>query len=91
MGGFELDLLREFHGPNAGYVIALYEQYLEDPESVDAETRALFSRHAADLDGDPTAGTDGTSSAASPARADGTASADGSASPAGIDQIVFIA
>ena len=32
-----MDLLREFHGPNAGYAIALYEQYLEDPDSVDAE------------------------------------------------------
>ncbi len=97
-----MDLLREFHGPNAGYVIALYEQYLEDPESVDAATRALFSRHAADLDGDPsTAAPRPTSDfAPGPSGPAGTASTDGTAStvstgdtagPADIDQIVFIA
>jgi 2-oxoglutarate dehydrogenase E1 component len=31
-----------FYGPNAGYVIELYERYLADPTSVDAETRAFF-------------------------------------------------
>jgi len=31
-----------FYGPNAGYVIELYEHYLADPASVDAETRAFF-------------------------------------------------
>lgn len=31
-----------FHGPNLGYVIELYEAYLEDPESVDPEMRAYF-------------------------------------------------
>lgn len=38
-----MDLLREFHGPNAGYIVELYEKYQEDPSSVDAETRALFN------------------------------------------------
>ncbi len=33
-----------FHGANAGYVQELYEKYLSDPDSVDAETRALFAR-----------------------------------------------
>ena len=70
-----MDLLREFHGPNAGYVIALYEQYLEDPESVDPAARELFSRHVPTLDGDPSA-----------APATGFPSC-----PADIDQIVFIA
>jgi len=31
-----------FHGPNLGYVLELYEQYLRDPQSVDAATRAFF-------------------------------------------------
>ncbi|GAB4454750.1 MAG: 2-oxoglutarate dehydrogenase E1 component [Armatimonadaceae bacterium] len=35
------DLL-DFHGPNAGYILELYERYEEDPNSVDAEVRALF-------------------------------------------------
>ncbi len=70
-----MDLLREFHGPNAGYVIALYEQYLEDPDSVDAATRELFSRYTPSLDGDPA----------------GVPTGDFPACPADIDQIVFIA
>ncbi len=37
-----------FHGPNAGYVLDLYERYLEDPDSVDAATRALFDAWTAD-------------------------------------------
>ncbi len=40
------------YGANAGYVQALYEQYLEDPASVDAETRAYFGAIASQ----PTAG-----------------------------------
>jgi 2-oxoglutarate dehydrogenase E1 component len=36
--------LRTFHGPNAGYVWELYEQYLKDSASVDAVTRAAFER-----------------------------------------------
>ena len=98
-----MDILREFHGPNAGYVIALYEQYLEDPESVDAATRALFSRHAPSLDGDPSAAIDGTDDTDERFSTDvtddtderfsidGTDGIDGRDSPASIDQIVFIA
>lgn len=33
-----------FHGPNAGYVIELYERYQHDPQSVDPATRAIFER-----------------------------------------------
>ena len=84
-----MDLLREFHGPNAGYVIALYEQYLEDPDSVDAATRELFSRHVPSLDGEPS----GTPPSEAPAAgsAAGPAHIDQAAGPADIDQIVFIA
>lgn len=39
-----MDLWQEFHGPNAGYVLDLYERFLSDPAGVDAEARALFER-----------------------------------------------
>lgn len=32
-----------FHGPNAGYIYELYERYLNEPESLDAATRAFFA------------------------------------------------
>ncbi|MCU0494184.1 MAG: 2-oxoglutarate dehydrogenase E1 component [Chloroflexaceae bacterium] len=32
-----------FHGPNEGYVLELYERYLQNPEAVDAATRAFFA------------------------------------------------
>nr|CAA9282607.1 2-oxoglutarate dehydrogenase E1 component [uncultured Armatimonadetes bacterium] len=34
----------DFHGPNAGYVLELYDRYQQDPASVDAGTRAFFER-----------------------------------------------
>lgn len=34
--------LKRFYGPNAGYVLELYEHYQQNPESVDAATRAIF-------------------------------------------------
>ncbi|SVD88718.1 uncharacterized protein METZ01_LOCUS441572, partial [marine metagenome] len=46
-----VDLLREFHGPNAAYILELYEKYLADPNSVDAETRAGFARWTPPMDG----------------------------------------
>ncbi|MGE5249201.1 MAG: 2-oxoglutarate dehydrogenase E1 component [Bacteroidota bacterium] len=33
---------QEFHGPNLGYVLQLYDQYQRDPDSVDPATRKLF-------------------------------------------------
>jgi 2-oxoglutarate dehydrogenase E1 component len=36
--------LEDFYGPNAGYVLELYERYQLDPESVDPETRAFFEQ-----------------------------------------------
>ncbi len=35
--------LEQFYGPNAGYVLELYERFRRDPASVDAASRALFS------------------------------------------------
>ncbi len=32
-----------FHGPNAGYLLDLYEQYCTDPNAVDEVTRAFFA------------------------------------------------
>ncbi|WP_119066012.1 2-oxoglutarate dehydrogenase E1 component [Aggregatilinea lenta] len=37
-----MDFWRDFPGPNAGYVLELYERYRDDPASVDAQTRAFF-------------------------------------------------
>ena len=34
--------LEEFYGPNAGYVLDLYERYQQDPASVDPGTRETF-------------------------------------------------
>lgn len=39
-----MDLWREFHGPNAGYILELYERYQSNPDSVDAATRAAFDQ-----------------------------------------------
>ena len=39
-----MNTLLDFHGPNAGYALELYEQYQRDPHSVGAETRAFFSQ-----------------------------------------------
>jgi 2-oxoglutarate dehydrogenase E1 component len=36
--------LSAFHGPNAGYVLDLYDRYRQDPDSVDPDTRATFER-----------------------------------------------
>lgn len=38
-----------FHGPNMGYVLELYDRYLQDPASVDAETRAFFQNWSPEL------------------------------------------
>ncbi len=38
--------LETFYGPNAGYVLELYEQYAQDPALVDAATRAVFDTWA---------------------------------------------
>jgi 2-oxoglutarate dehydrogenase E1 component len=45
-----MEFWRDFHGPNAGYVLELYDRYKQDPESVDAATRALFARWSPPVD-----------------------------------------
>ncbi len=37
-----MNFWQEFQGPNAGYVLELYERFLQDPNSVDTATRAFF-------------------------------------------------
>src|ERR1051326_7066682 len=36
------NLFEEFHGPNAGYVLEMYERYQRDPSSIDPEAREFF-------------------------------------------------
>jgi 2-oxoglutarate dehydrogenase E1 component len=42
--------LRAFHGPNAGYVLELYERFLHDPDSVPGGWRDFFEHTPPDLD-----------------------------------------
>jgi 2-oxoglutarate dehydrogenase E1 component len=44
-----------FHGPNAGYILELYERYQKDPQSVDAQTRTVFEQWASMMDEQPVA------------------------------------
>ncbi len=37
-----MDLWQEFHGPNAAYILDLYERFRQDPTSVDPGAQALF-------------------------------------------------
>ncbi|MEP7286237.1 MAG: 2-oxoglutarate dehydrogenase E1 component [Chloroflexota bacterium] len=39
-----IQLWEKFYGPNAGYVLELYDRYRKDPNSVDAQTRAFFEQ-----------------------------------------------
>ncbi len=50
-----MDLWREFHGPNAGFVLELYDRYRQNPESVDAATRAFFAQWTPPGEGRPAA------------------------------------
>src|SRR5260370_14763137 len=40
--GLYMDDLKAFYGPNAGYVLELYDRYRQNPASVDSATRAIF-------------------------------------------------
>lgn len=40
--------LQTFYGPNAGYVLELYERYQQNPDSVDPATRAIFEKWTAE-------------------------------------------
>ncbi|HEX7103468.1 MAG TPA: 2-oxoglutarate dehydrogenase E1 component [Nitrolancea sp.] len=44
-----MSITSRFHGPNAAYVLDLYERYQQDPESVDAATRAYFEQWRPEL------------------------------------------
>ncbi len=48
-----MDPWGEFQGVNAGYVVALYERYRRDPQSVDGATRAYFAHWTPPADGRP--------------------------------------
>src|SRR3972149_2421101 len=37
-----MTLEEEFHGPNLGYVLDLYDRYRNDPDTVDGPTRNFF-------------------------------------------------
>lgn len=50
-----MDIWNDFQGPNAGYVLELYERYRQDPNSVDAATRTYFERWTPPLEGAITA------------------------------------
>ncbi|RPI95160.1 MAG: 2-oxoglutarate dehydrogenase E1 component [Chloroflexi bacterium] len=39
-----MTLDNEFHGPNLGYILELYEQYRKNPDAVDLATRRLFEK-----------------------------------------------
>jgi 2-oxoglutarate dehydrogenase E1 component len=39
-----MDIWHDFHGPNLAYVLELYDRYCQDPEAVDAATRAFFAQ-----------------------------------------------
>jgi 2-oxoglutarate dehydrogenase E1 component len=49
-----MDFWREFHGPNAGFVLELYDRYHRNPDSVDAATRAFFTDFTPPGDASPT-------------------------------------
>jgi 2-oxoglutarate dehydrogenase E1 component len=46
-----MNIWGDFHGPNAGYVLELYERYRQNPNSVDLYTRAYFDRWTPPVDG----------------------------------------
>jgi 2-oxoglutarate dehydrogenase E1 component len=43
--------LSDFHGPNAAYVVELYERFLQNPDSVDVHTRSIFEKWKPEPDG----------------------------------------
>ncbi len=45
-----MNIWEDFHGPNAGYVIELYERYKQNPNSVDPSTRAYFDQWPPPID-----------------------------------------
>ena len=46
-----MSFIDEFHGPNSGYILELYERYLTDPDSVDIKTKKIFDNWKPDING----------------------------------------
>ena len=46
---------RDFHGPNYGYILELYDRFRENPASVDEATRSLFADWKPDAPAEPEA------------------------------------
>ncbi|MCB8983493.1 MAG: 2-oxoglutarate dehydrogenase E1 component [Ardenticatenaceae bacterium] len=44
-----MNFWREFHGPNAAYLLSLFEQFEQDPQSVNQAARTFFQKNKADL------------------------------------------
>ncbi|HUM72529.1 MAG TPA: 2-oxoglutarate dehydrogenase E1 component, partial [Chloroflexota bacterium] len=44
-----MDLWREFHGPNAAYLLELFAQYEQNPASLDKTTQTFFQQNAAQI------------------------------------------
>src|SRR5512147_3153165 len=74
-----INLWELFHGPNAGYVLDLYDRYQQDPNAVDPATRAVFAQLPPDILSFTTTAAPVSSSAASMPTAPGRASAAGAA------------
>ncbi|HEX3053929.1 MAG TPA: 2-oxoglutarate dehydrogenase E1 component [Aggregatilineaceae bacterium] len=53
-----MDFWRDFHGPNAGYILELYERYKQNPATVDEAARQFFAQWT------PPAATNGASTPA---------------------------
>src|SRR5437763_16878829 len=81
--------LSVFYGPNAGYVLELYERYQRDPESVPPATRTLFERWKPSLEEGPTGNGGGpapSGAVAAPLRR--SAAEPGEARPGGLAQAI---
>ncbi len=70
------DLWQEFYGPNAGYLLDLYERFQAEPAAVPAEIRAFFEANPAPAELFSPVQPEQTSSAATAAAPSGSASAD---------------
>lgn len=54
-----MNIWKDFHGPNAGYILELYNRYLINPKSIDPKTKSIFDQWKPTIDGDiPTLSTD---------------------------------
>lgn len=46
-----MNIWKEFHGPNSGYILELYDRFKKDPSSVDPKTRKILERWKPQLNG----------------------------------------